>query len=162
MMNCFETRNEFRALWRKTVSGERRAELLAHLGGCAKCDHAFRVFALTAPVLHSEVEPEGNVVEAVAARANGRRELRTNDRGQDRARREGGVARIEAGPRRWFAMSAAAAIFVFASGAAYWSERSSTETLHDAVLTTEAAASSEAAVDPFAPELPTTESDLAS
>ena len=159
-MNCFETRNEFRALWRKTVSGERRAELLAHLGGCAKCDHAFRVFALTAPVLHSEVEPEG--VAAVATAANGRRELRTSDRVNDRARRTGGVARVEAGPRRWFAMAAAAAIFVFASGAAYWSERSSTDTLHDAVLTTEAAASSEAAVDPFAPELPTTESDLAS
>src|SRR5713226_5544398 len=106
MMNCFETRNEFRGLWRKTVGAERYADLMAHLGGCAKCAHAFRVFALTAPVLHSETEPEGNAI-AAAARSNGRRESRATGRAHDRGRSVGGVARVEAGPHRWFAMAAA-------------------------------------------------------
>ncbi len=43
-------------MWRKTLTAERRGELLAHLKGCEKCDHAFRVFALTAPVLHGEMD----------------------------------------------------------------------------------------------------------
>jgi len=59
-MNCFEARQEFPALWRSTLTVERRGELLAHLKGCDKCDHAYRVFALTAPVLHGEMEqPSG-------------------------------------------------------------------------------------------------------
>src|ERR1700687_1265398 len=56
-MNCFESRQEFSAIWRTRATPERRAETLAHLKSCAKCDHAFRVFALTAPVLHSESDP---------------------------------------------------------------------------------------------------------
>jgi hypothetical protein len=61
-MNCFEARQEFPALWRKTATAERRAELLAHLKGCEKCDHAFRVFALSAPVLHGEMEQRASQV----------------------------------------------------------------------------------------------------
>jgi hypothetical protein len=56
-MNCFETRNDFVAFWQNTISLERREQLLAHLKGCASCDHAFRAFALTAPVLYSASEP---------------------------------------------------------------------------------------------------------
>lgn len=153
-MNCFETRNEFPALWRKTATVERRAELMAHLTSCTKCDHAFRVFALTAPVLHSETEPAENIGAAL----NGKRESFA----YDRPRRIGSVSRVENGSRRWLAMAAAAVIFVFASSAAYFSDRPSTETLNEALSTSEVVPSSEAAADPFAPEIPTTESDLAS
>ncbi len=53
MMNCFEARQDFVSFWRGALDGERRRDLLAHLKGCAKCDRAFRAFALTAPMLHS-------------------------------------------------------------------------------------------------------------
>jgi hypothetical protein len=52
MMNCFEARQDFVSFWQSALDGERRRELLAHLKGCAKCDRAFRAFALTAPMLH--------------------------------------------------------------------------------------------------------------
>lgn len=153
MMNCFEARQEFSSFWRKTATVERRAELSAHLAACAKCDHAFRVFALTAPVLHSESEPSG-----VATPTVNRREFSPFDR----PRRFAPVARVEAGPRRWLAISAAAAIFLFASGAAYFSERAPSDSLHDALSRPDVSANFESSADPFAPELPTTESDLAS
>ncbi len=54
MMNCFEARQDFVGFWQRSLDGERRRELLAHLAGCAKCDRAFRAFALTAPMLHSK------------------------------------------------------------------------------------------------------------
>ncbi len=53
-MNCFEARQDFRSFWRKELDAERRAAFIAHLAECAKCDGAFRTFALTAPVFHSE------------------------------------------------------------------------------------------------------------
>jgi hypothetical protein len=52
MMNCFEARQDFVSFWQSALDGERRRELLAHLKGCARCDRAFRAFALTAPMLH--------------------------------------------------------------------------------------------------------------
>src|SRR5271154_893319 len=113
-MNCFEARQEFSALWRKTATAERRAELLAHLKGCQKCDHAFRVFALTAPVLHGEMEPDAGPVSRPA-----RREVSVGDRPRGFA----SVSREVSRRNRWLAMSAAAAIFVFASSAAYLSTR---------------------------------------
>jgi hypothetical protein len=57
-MNCFEARNDFVAFWQKTLAGERRTRLLTHLCGCAACDRSFRVFALTASVLYSAIEPD--------------------------------------------------------------------------------------------------------
>ena len=59
-MNCFEARNDFVAFWQKTLDGNRRVQLLAHLRGCAGCDRSFRSFALTAPVLYSAFEPGPN------------------------------------------------------------------------------------------------------
>jgi hypothetical protein len=56
-MNCFEIRNEFVSFWQRTMPAESRIQFSAHLGGCPACDHAFRLFALSAPVLHSSVEP---------------------------------------------------------------------------------------------------------
>ncbi len=58
MMNCFEARKEFGAFWRRTMPLAGRARLVEHLRTCARCDHAFRVFALSAPVVHSECRPE--------------------------------------------------------------------------------------------------------
>jgi hypothetical protein len=53
-MNCFEARKEFPSFWRRMMTPEERTAFLAHVGRCARCDRAFRVFALTAPVLHGE------------------------------------------------------------------------------------------------------------
>jgi len=155
-MNCFEARQEFSALWRKSATAERRSELLAHLKGCGKCDHAFRVFALTAPVLHGEVERDTARVSRPA-----RREFSL----ADRPRRFASISRevaLSRQPNRWLAMSAAAAIFVFASSAAYLSTRTPNESLGEALSTLEASMNSETAGDPLAPEMPMTESDLAS
>jgi len=155
-MNCFEARQEFSALWRKTATAERRAELLAHLKGCRKCDHAFRVFALTAPVLYGEMEPEAARVARPA-----RREFSL----ADRPRRFASVSReasLSRQPTRWLAMSAAAAIFVFAASTAYLSTRAPNESLGEALSIPEASMNSETAGDPLAPEMPMTESDLAS
>ncbi len=152
-MNCFEARQEFSALWRKTATPGRRAELLAHLKGCEKCDHAFRVFALTAPVLHGEMERDAARVSRPA-----RREFSL----ADRPRRFASVSREVSRPNRWLAMSAAAAIFVFASSAAYLSTRAPNESLAEALSMPEASMNSEPAGDPLAPEMPMTEGDLAS
>ncbi len=151
-MNCFEARQEFSALWRKTATPARRAELLAHLKGCEKCDHAFRVFALTAPVLHGEMERDAARVSRPA-----RREFSLADRPRRFA-----LAREVSRPNRWLAMSAVAAIFVFASSAAYLSTRAPDESLAEALSMPEASMNSESAGDPLAPEMPMTEGDLAS
>jgi predicted anti-sigma-YlaC factor YlaD len=107
-MNCFEARQEFPALWRKTATPERSAELYAHLKECPKCDHAFRVFALSAPVLHSPAEPERNAAEY-------RRRAAYN------ARRGLSVTRPAREPRRLLAMCAGVMVIVAASTAAYLS-----------------------------------------
>jgi anti-sigma factor RsiW len=153
MMNCFEARQEFPALWQRTASADRRAEVTAHLATCAKCDHAFRVFALTAPVLHSTDD-----VSAPVAVANGGRESSH----ADRPRRFASVARAEPARPRWLAMSAAAVIFVLASSAAYVSIAAPGDSLSDELFAPDAAVSSDSAPDILAPELPASENDLAS
>jgi hypothetical protein len=57
-MNCFEARKEFTAFWRRTMPLTERAALVEHLAACAQCGRSFRVFALSAPVVHSESQPE--------------------------------------------------------------------------------------------------------
>jgi hypothetical protein len=151
-MNCFETRQEFPALWRKTATVERRGELLAHIKSCEKCDHAFRVFALTAPVLQSESEPP-----AARAASPARREFSLGDR----PRRFAPASRDAYRPNRWFAMSAAATIFVLAGSAAYLSVRMPEESLGTELSIPDASMNSESASDPLAPEMPLTENDLA-
>jgi hypothetical protein len=150
-MNCFEARQEFSALWRKTLASERRAELLAHLKGCEKCDHAFRVFALTAPVLHGKMEQQAGRDSRPA-----RREFSL----ADRPRR---FASPPEAPRqrRWMRMAAAAAIFVFATSAAYLSARVPDESMGEELSVPESSMTSDTAADPLAPEMPQTESDLA-
>ena len=61
-MNCFEARKEFPSFWRRRLTPEERTAFLTHVGRCARCDRAFRVFALTAPALHGDSatrEPAG-------------------------------------------------------------------------------------------------------
>jgi hypothetical protein len=152
-MNCFEARQEFPALWRKQLTAERRDELLAHLKGCEKCDHAFRVFALTAPVLYGQME---HLASRVARPA--RREFSL----ADRPSRFASVTREAPRANRWLPMAAAAAIFVFATSAAYFSERVPVESLGEELSVPELSLSPETAGDPLAPEMPLTENDLAS
>jgi len=57
-MNCFEARKEFPSFWRRMMTPEERTVFLAHVGQCTRCDRAFRVFALTAPVLHGDAAPK--------------------------------------------------------------------------------------------------------
>jgi hypothetical protein len=151
-MNCFEARQEFPALWRKTAIAERRADLLAHLKGCDKCDHAFRIFALTAPVLYGDMEQQES--RAMPAR----REFSL----ADRPRRFASVTREVSRTNRWLPMAAAAAIFVFATSAAYLSTRAPNESIGEALSVPELSLNPETAGDPLAPEMPLTESDLAS
>jgi hypothetical protein len=123
MINCFEARQEFPAFWRRELAPERRAALVNHLAGCAKCDRAFRNFALGAPVLHSVGEPPQR---PVAERPGGR---------DARARRSAGVVRGEFVPRRGLAMSAAAMVLIAASLAAYFSVTTPVDTLNDELST---------------------------
>jgi hypothetical protein len=151
-MNCFEARQEFPALWRKTLTAERRGELLAHLKGCAKCDHAFRLFALTAPVLHGDMERH-----AEPSSRSARREFSL----ADRPRRFASVSRETPRQRRWMPMAAAAAIFVFATSAAYLSARVPNESISEVLSTPDSSMTPAMTGDPLAPEMPQTESDLA-
>lgn len=122
-MNCFEARQDFRAFWRKELDAERRGALVAHLKECAKCDAAFRSFALSAPVLHSESEP---VRSAAAARSD--RSPR-----RDSARRGGAVYREARITRAWVSMAAAVTLFVTGAFAAYFSVATPVGSLTDAI-----------------------------
>ncbi len=105
-MNCFEARQEFRAFWRRELEPNRRAEFCAHLEDCPPCDLAFRTFALSAPVLHSEREPAAEPMRGAAASVRPR--LRPSY--------------AERSPRRvWTSMGAAAAMLMAGIFAAYFS-----------------------------------------
>jgi hypothetical protein len=53
-MNCLEARKQFRRFWRQGLPPHEQSEFISHLDGCAGCDHSFRLFALTAPVLQAQ------------------------------------------------------------------------------------------------------------
>ena len=111
-MNCFEARQDFRPFWRKELAPERRAAFNAHLAECRKCDEAFRVFALTAPVFHSGVEPS-------------RPHL---------ARRLPDVRqRFESRSSAWLSIAAVLALFITGASAAYYSVDTAPQTLSEAI-----------------------------
>ena len=116
-MNCFEARQDFRSFWRKELAPERRAAFNAHLGECVKCDGAFRVFALTAPVLHGEAEPRRPALarRATASRSGEVRSYRDNRSSQ------------------WLSMAAVLALFLTGASAAYFSVETSPQTLSEAI-----------------------------
>ena len=119
-MNCFEARQNFRSFWRKELAPESRAAFLAHLAECSKCDGAFRTFALTAPVFHSEAEPAARRVFVARVPA--------------RAHRDGNRYRTFAGRTSvWVSIAAVVALFLTGASAAYYSVKPPTETLSDAI-----------------------------
>jgi hypothetical protein len=109
-MNCFEARQEFVTFWRRTMPQDRRAEFSAHLGECPRCDRSFRIFALSAPVLHSDTEPEPG---ASPARMIGLHSVAAPVFGSDRTARTRFVARPWRAMGAAFAMTAAAGLALF-------------------------------------------------
>ncbi len=118
-MNCFEARQDFRSFWRKELAPESRAAFLAHLAECAKCEGSFRIFALTAPVFHSDAEPT--------------RLAGTARRIPAAARREGRAYRESGRSSAWVSMAAVLALFISGASAAYFSVKAPSETLSDAI-----------------------------
>src|ERR1700722_5721757 len=118
-MNCFEARQDFRSFWRRELGAERREAFVAHLAECAKCDAAFRTFALTAPVFHSEAEPQ--------------RPLPVARRISVSARRGGGAHREPRRAQAWLSIAAAVALFITGASAAYFSEDTPDQTLSEAI-----------------------------
>jgi hypothetical protein len=116
-MNCFEVRQDFRAFWRNELSPELRTAFNGHLRECGKCDGAFRVFALTAPVLHSEAEPNRPAL-ATRTSASRWREVRNNRDARSSA---------------WMSIAAVLALFITGASAAYYSVETSPETLTEAI-----------------------------
>jgi hypothetical protein len=118
-MNCFEARQDFRSFWRKELAPERRAEFVAHLAECSKCDGAFRTFALTAPVFHSNLEPDraGSQVPRIGSSAS----------------RDGRAYRQPSRSAAWLSIAAVVALFVTGASAAYYSVETPAETLSDAI-----------------------------
>jgi hypothetical protein len=116
-MNCFEARQDFRSFWRTELAPEGRAAFNAHLGECAKCDSAFRIFALTAPVLHGEAEPTRPALarRSAAARSREVRSLRDTRASQ------------------WLSMAAVLALFLTGASAAYFSVETPPQTLSEAI-----------------------------
>ncbi len=120
-MNCFAARQDFRSFWRKELTHRQREAFLAHLAQCSKCDGAFRTFALTAPVLHSDAQPD-------------RAQVTTTPRITASARPEGRAYRAPRRASAWLSMAAAAVLFVTGASAVYFSEETPAESLSDAVL----------------------------
>ncbi len=118
-MSCFVARQDFRAFWRKELTPERRTAFIAHLGQCPKCDAAFRTFALTAPVFHSEAEPLRSVSTVRRSPAPA---LRAGRAYRDLRRSSG-----------WMSMAAVLALFITGASAAYFSVETPTQTLSDAI-----------------------------
>ena len=127
-MNCFEARQNFPALWKKELGAEARATMLAHLGQCSACDHAFRVFALSAPVLHSATEPARTGHRCREGASHG-----------ISARRGAGIYREAHRARPWIATYAASVLLMLGAAAAYLSVHEPVQTLSDAISQTQPA-----------------------
>ena len=67
-MNCFEARRDFAPMWRRALDEERRQSLIAHLRRCAKCDRAFRMFALSAPMLNTHGKHRAQASASIGSR----------------------------------------------------------------------------------------------
>ena len=119
-MNCFEARQDFRGFWKQELETDRRAALIQHLSECPKCDAAFRAFALTAPVLHSQAEPYRPASIPRVREASP-------------ARRSGGARREMRRSSAWLSIAAAAALFIVGASAAYVSVETPATTLTEAI-----------------------------
>ncbi|HUY18096.1 MAG TPA: hypothetical protein VMV15_02615 [Candidatus Binataceae bacterium] len=125
-MNCFQTRKEFPNFWRRRLAPLLADELADHLQHCGLCEQAFRLFALTAPVLHSEPA-------AIDATVGG------TDRPRPvRMRRRAAAARVaESRATVWTALS----MLVAASVIAYLAAMPPRESLSEALSSSQASSS---------------------
>lgn len=147
-MNCFEVRQDFPAFWRRELLEYRRAEMNAHLGQCPKCDAAFRTFAMTAPVLHSEHAPQASIGTGAQQR----------EVALESAMRPASSARLNySEPRRWLAMCASVIIFVAASTGAYLAVTPPAASLSEALTSPR----EPSVQDLFGPDTPDLSNDLA-
>lgn len=120
-MNCFEARQEFPAFWRKELAPQRRSELTAHLAECPGCDLAFRTFALSAPLMHSDREPPALADPVRAGAAAAQLSHRP-------------VSNYSGAPRRmWASAGAAAAMLTVGIFAAYFSVSAPVQSISDAI-----------------------------
>jgi hypothetical protein len=110
-VDCFEVRREFAEFWRGSIEEERRRKLLEHLRNCAGCDRAFRAFALTAPVLHSDSRPVAMPSDGVSHRP----------------------ASSAPKPRVWLAATAVATLTMAATVAVYLAVAAPRQTLDEAL-----------------------------
>jgi hypothetical protein len=118
-VNCFQTRKEFPNFWRQSLEPALAGKLASHLEHCGLCDQAFRLFALTAPVLHSTAE----VADAMLGNA---------DRSRPARRQRNRAAAVEAAESRatvWTALS----MLIAASVIAYVAAAPPNESLSDAL-----------------------------
>lgn len=154
-MNCFEARPRFVDLWRGTLDAESRAALLAHLKECAKCDRAFRAFALTAPMLHpraTAAASETGAAEAVGTadaadvraehdnvvRLSAARKPRTDAVRSAEIMRRAGDYRptVESSVRKWGGVAGAVSMVAAAVLLAYVSVAGPPQSLSDALMAT--------------------------
>lgn len=114
-MNCFQTRKEFPNFWRRRLEPAQADELTDHLERCGLCEQAFRLFALTAPVLHSEAE----AIDAMLG----------NEKRPRPARRTPAAGAAESRATVWTALS----MLIAASIIAYIAAATPNESLSDAL-----------------------------
>jgi Putative zinc-finger len=152
-MNCFEARPQFVDLWRGTLDAESRAALLAHLEECAKCDRAFRTFALTAPMLHPRstaadsqarlTEPAETADVAIepahVVRLSAARQPRTDAARAAEIMRRAGVYRptSRSSARNWGGVAGAVSMVAAAVLLAYVSVAGPPQSLSDALMATQ-------------------------
>jgi len=125
-MNCFEARKEFAAFWRRTMPSAARAHLVEHLAACAQCDRSFRVFALSAPVVHSENQPETSASATLAPFKMIRPRRFATARVQSFARRE-------SQQRPWLVAAAVAALLLIGVFSAWSSTQWPSQNFADSI-----------------------------
>jgi hypothetical protein len=133
-MNCFEARKEFPSYWRRMLTPEERTAFLAHVGRCARCDRAFRVFALTAPVLHGDSESRELMGVAQASVATHESSPYARREPAITSRRDATVARSAVVPRVSRTVWAAATMAAAALLAVYVAAATPGQTLEDAIM----------------------------
>lgn len=113
------------------MTPEERTAFLAHVGRCARCDHAFRVFALTAPVLHGNSasrEPMGVAQASVATH-----EFSPSARREPAVTSRRGATVTPVAPRASRTVWAAAALAAAALFVVYVAVATPGQTLEDAI-----------------------------
>jgi len=132
-VNCFQARREFPNFWRERLAEPVANQLAGHLECCGLCEQAYRLFALTAPVMHSDAE----AVDAMLG-------------GEDAVRRPRRMPSVQAGDAAeqrgmiWTALS----MLVAASVIAYIAAATPRESLIDALTNSRPASAISAVQEP--------------